>query len=589
MFIRTQRLPLLLLAPAFIGVVTAIVLLGWLLPGPIVSLTADRLLAELRVLSQLLPQEDGADLQAWVRALPAGTDLRVTLIGTRGDVLAESALAGEDMEMMDNHADRPEVIRALREGEGWSRRRSGTTGVTYVYAARAFTDRSGRQRVLRLARPVAALGPIHRSILISLAPAFLITFLALYLASRRLDRHLIRPLIEVIRGTDQLAEGDLAHRLPTPDNDLLRLQALAVHRLAARASGEISTLSAERDHLRRILDRMSEGVMVVGADGKALLVNPAFFELFGIPERDVRGSAPLELIRQPGLARLIESTLGNGRSATEEVEVAHPESRSLAVTSASLGSAAGAVLVARDTTDSARLARMRQDFVANVSHELKTPLAAIRGYAETLADGALEDPDAARRFVGRIEAQCRRLQAIVEDLLTLSQLESRGGDPTDLFAPLALPPLIERSVHWVAPSAREHEVEIQTRDLEPLEVLGNAVGLERLIVNLLDNAVKYNRPGGTVQVRLRGVGEEVILEIEDTGIGISPEAQPRIFERFYRVDKGRSRVEGGTGLGLAIVKHIAHTHKGRVEVESREGKGSIFRVALPRPGTPASR
>jgi two-component system phosphate regulon sensor histidine kinase PhoR len=239
------------------------------------------------------------------------------------------------------------------------------------------------------------------------------------------------------------------------------------------------------------------------------------------------------------------------------------------------------VVATRDTTDLTRVADMRRDFVANVSHELKTPLAAIRGFAETLRDGALDEPAVARRFTERIVSQCRRLQELLEDLLTLSRLE--GVAPALEREPVALAAIIHRAVELLAAVAREKKVaiEVETGE-EPLPpVLGDPDGLERLVLNLLDNAIKYNHPEGRITIRLSRTDGEALLEVTDTGIGIPPDSIPRLFERFYRVDKGRAREEGGTGLGLAIVKHVAQTHGGQVEVESRAGQGSTFRVRLP--------
>jgi len=295
----------------------------------------------------------------------------------------------------------------------------------------------------------------------------------------------------------------------------------------------------------------------------------------------VAGRGPLEISRQPHLARIIEATLRSGASETAEIDLELPARRNLSLASASLGAGAGAVVVARDTTAFAQLAKVRRDFVANVSHELKTPLAAIRGYAETLRDGALGEPATAQRFTERIVAQCRRLQALLDDLLTLSRLESVDGGALPAER-LDLATVVQRGVELVAETAREKGVEIAVSRGELPQVAGHPASLERLVVNLLDNAVKYNRPGGRVEVRLAAAdGGQLALEVADTGIGIPPEALPRIFERFYRVDKGRARDEGGTGLGLAIVKHIAQLHRGRVEVESEERKGSTFRVYLP--------
>jgi two-component system phosphate regulon sensor histidine kinase PhoR len=300
---------------------------------------------------------------------------------------------------------------------------------------------------------------------------------------------------------------------------------------------------------------------------------------------DVSGRRILELIRHPGLSRLVDDTLRLGESQNGQIELLAPERRTLLLASAALaGGERGAVVVARDTTELTRVADMRRDFVANVSHELKTPLAAIRGYAETLRDGALEEPPTARRFMDRILVQCRRLQALLDDLLTLSRLESLASQATER-EPVELKAILVRAAEVLSAAARERQVRIEVDAADGVPpVLGDPDGLERLVLNLADNAVKYNRPDGCVKLRLfqsDGPPATAVVEVTDSGIGIPQDALSRIFERFYRVDKGRSREEGGTGLGLAIVKHVAQAHGGQVEVESRIGKGSTFRVKLP--------
>ena len=252
----------------------------------------------------------------------------------------------------------------------------------------------------------------------------------------------------------------------------------------------------------------------------------------------------------------------------------------LALVASPLAGAAGAVVIARDLTEAERLNRVRRDFVANVSHELKTPLAAIRGYAETLADGAVDEPATALRFSQRILEQCRRLGDLLADLLTLSRLEShsepRAARPVDLRDTLL------EAAELVAAAAAAKSIAVEIEPGAAPVVEGDPDALLRLAANLLDNAVKYNRPQGFVRVRISERDGEALLEVADGGIGISPAHLGRIFERFYRVDSGRAREEGGTGLGLAIVKHVALAHGGRVEVESELGRGSTFRVVLPR-------
>jgi two-component system phosphate regulon sensor histidine kinase PhoR len=428
---------------------------------------------------------------------------------------------------------------------------------------------------------------LHPQLGAALLAAALAAAVALGLGAVWLERRLFRPLARLIAGARDLAAGRLS-RVAEPESAELSVLARALNHLAESAAAQFAAVRSERDHLQSILASMSEGVLVVGPDGRALSANPAFCRLFDL-SGVVTGRALLEISRHPELGRVVQATLRRAEPQSGQIELQLPERRTLQLASAALaGGERGAVVVARDTTELTRVADMRRDFVANVSHELKTPLAAIRGYAETLRDGALEEQETARRFTERLLWQCRRLQALLDDLLTLSKLESvappadREREAVDLAA------LGQRAVEMLSAAARERRLRLELKDEGVPRLRGDADGLERLLVNLLDNAIKYNRPGGEVGLRLARQGSQALIEVTDTGIGIPPEALPRIFERFYRVDKGRAREEGGTGLGLAIVKHLAQSHGGRVEVESRAGRGTTFRVLLPVTGGEAA-
>ncbi|MGH9465431.1 MAG: ATP-binding protein, partial [Thermoanaerobaculia bacterium] len=431
--------------------------------------------------------------------------------------------------------------------------------------------------VLRVAQPLRELAALRRHLGRLLAFSALGALAAIVLVSWWLDRKLFRPVSELVTGANRLARGELSHRLAAPSEDELGDLARSLNRLAERVQEQVAAVEAQRSHLEVVGASMSEGVLVTDAQGRALMVNPSFRRLFRV-KGDVVGKTALELTRLPQLEDLIRRTLASGQSGGAELEFPGARERSVAVSSAALRDSSGAVIAARDVSDLVRLGEIRRDLVANVSHELKTPLAAIRGYAETLRDGALAEPDTARRFVERIVQQCQRLQALLADLLTLSSLERERGGPTES---VDLGRIVEEAVEVLEGAAHERQVGVE-RALERLPPLdGEREALEKLCLNLIDNAIKYNRPGGRVRVRLFAEGDEQVLEVTDTGRGIPEAAIPRVFERFYRVDRGRSREEGGTGLGLAIVKHAALRHGGRVEVESRLEEGSTFRVRLP--------
>lgn len=569
--------------PALAALVTATFLLALLLPPLFERHTANQLLDALEILAPAAAERlaAGGDPQGWAERLAAGKSLRLTLVARDGRVLADSARNRAGLATMESHAGRPEVRQAQATGAGTAVRRSATTGVVYVYAARTFTGPDGRVYVLRLALPLGQVRELTRRLTGVMALAAAVAGAVILLLSWRLDRRVFEPLAHLITGAGELAAGG-GHRVPVPDSEELADLALALNRLADEAGRQVAAARAERDTLGAILAAMVDGVLVVDGDGRALLANPAFRALFEVAG-EVAGRRALELVRQPELARLLEVTLESGAPQAGELELRGREPKSVALASAPLpvgmGRGVGAVLVARDTTAAARLATMRRDFVANVSHELKTPLAAIRGYAETLRDGALSEPATARRFTERILDQSRRLEALLADLLTLSRLEgleaARPREPVDLGE------LAREAVELVAGRAAERGVTLTTEVQDTPRLAGDPRGLERLLVNLLDNAVKYNRPGGSAVLAIAARQTEVLIEVRDTGIGIPAEAIPRLFERFYRVDKGRAREEGGTGLGLAIVKHVAQAHGGQIEVESRAGQGSVFRVRLP--------
>ncbi|MGB3561659.1 MAG: ATP-binding protein [Thermoanaerobaculia bacterium] len=347
---------------------------------------------------------------------------------------------------------------------------------------------------------------------------------------------------------------------------------------AEQADLVIGDLQSQRTRLEAVVTSMREGVLVTDNKGLIRLVNPAFCRMFGITG-EVEGASALELTHQAELEDLIVATLRSRQEQTAEIDIDRPVVRRLELSTSLLSDSLGAVVVARDITEVTRLTRMRRDFVANVSHELKTPLSAIRGYAETLRDGALEDPQASTRFLDRILQQCRRLQALLEDLLVLSRLESLEGQVER--QPVELSALVGECVELMTPQIADKGVDLSIEERPVGSLLGDREALERLVANLVDNGLKYNRDGGGLVIRLFTVADTAVLEVEDSGIGIPADSLTRVFERFYRVDKGRSRSEGGTGLGLAIVKHVAQLHGGRVEVESHLGQGSVFRVHLP--------
>jgi len=536
-----------------------------------------RLEAECRLLAGEVAALPAAQLELWARSAAARAQARVTLINVTGVVLAESDY---DPESMENHAGRPEVRQALAGGTGTVVRRSATLNRDLSYVALRI-EYAGHQAVLRLAVPLeevdAAVAEIRSRILEASGIAALGALVIAYFFSRSFTRRIKR----LRTFSDRLLDSAAAKETLTFADDELGALARSVFVMASRVHELIERLKLESAQREAILMSMVEGVLAVDRDLRVITCNSAFARAAGaaypIPER-----LPLvELVREPQLIERVRRVLATGEPQSDRVELRPPEKRSfeVQVTPLTAGSGRGAIVLLHDITELERLERVRRDFVANVSHELRTPLTAIHGYAETLLDGALEDSANNRRFVEIIQAQAIRLNNIASDLLTLSELDS--GRSASEPEPVSVRAALDSALLSVEAEARVRDVTVHREGIDDFDVLGHKTRLEQVLVNLLHNAVKFNRPGGVVRVEAihsEGTGRIVI---SDSGIGIPSEDLPRIFERFYRVDKARSRAVGGTGLGLSIVKHVVENMGGQVRVDSQLGKGSVFTVTLP--------
>ncbi len=411
---------------------------------------------------------------------------------------------------------------------------------------------------------------------IALFAAAIAALVIALLYSRRFTRRVAR----LQAFTEGLAESRFTETLPPEADDEIGALARSLNRMAAQIRELVERLSLESARRELILDSMVEGVLAVDSDLRVTFCNRSFAQAVGA-SFPVREQPPLlELVRDPGLLDLLTRVLVAGDPVKQRLELTAAAGRSFEVQASPLAANArrGAIAILHDITDLERLERVRKDFVANVSHELRTPLTAILGYAETLLDGALEDSEHNRKFIEIIRAHAERLSSIASDLLALSNLES--GKAPAAGEPVSVGAAIETAMRTVETEARQRGVSLIRGKLEEAEVRVERIHLEQVLLNLLTNAVKFNRPGGEVRVEAARAGSKIRITVADTGIGIPSEDLPRIFERFYRVDKGRSREVGGTGLGLSIVKHAAERMDGSVSVESELGKGSTFTLLV---------
>jgi len=507
---------------------------------------------------------------------------RVTLIAADGVVLGDSDVSASDLPGLENHATRPEVEQALATGEGEADRLSATVQQPMVYAAVRF-ERAGA--VAGVARVAELLSEVERAradmrhlIWIGSALALALALILSNLVAKRMSS----AVGELTDAARRMTDGDLSVRTRLAGHDELAELGHALDRLAGSLATTLGQLRAERDLQGRILEAMQEGVVVVDRNGRIVLVNPALRSMLLVGAEAV-GKLLIETVRHAQLEDLVASARASSGAVPVEIELPGLKPRRLLVHASPLsGDDEGLLFVFVDVTEVRRLESLRRDFVANASHELRTPVAAVRSATETLRSGALEDPGAAIRFIDIIERNAMRLQSLVEDMLELSKLESnelkvkRERVELGSVVPIVLALFRER--------AEKKGVRL-TAELSPeaSAVEGDPRALEHVLSNLVDNAVKYCPPGTSVRVSSAKLDEErVRLVVSDTGPGIPAEHLPRVFERFYRVDAGRSRELGGTGLGLSIVKHMVETMRGKVAVESEVGRGSTFTVTLPR-------
>lgn len=578
------RLGLALLLPTTLGI-AIIGTLTWVGMTALLRQSAtDHLAATLPIVSDLIqPQLDrpSAELQDLVRSVVPDADRRLTVVEADGLVVADSSKASfEELATMDNHGRRPEVVEAFATGAGTTIRRSPTLDEEMVYAAVRLVTPAGRTVVVRLAEPMRELSVLREQLPLLMLVSIAAALLATGLVGLWFHRDLFRPLAELARLAEEAALSKKVPRLEIPRAPEAAALTLAFNRLAERAEEKVSELESERSSLEAILTSLSDGVVVIDAEGRILRSNPAAAKMFGWKESPSGLELSTQLPEREG--HVVEAqTLGEGIPVQLEFEI-EATGHTVALVSAPL--AGGAVLTARDLTEAQHLGQVRRDLVANVSHELKTPLTAIRGYAETLADGAVDDPEIRDRFIGRILQQCRRLQALLTDLLKLSWLEDKSS--VEELVTVEMDELVADALEVVLPSAAEKSVSIETNIERATLESSSRETIAELCLNLLDNGIKYNRQGGVLKVSLETIEgtDEIKFTVEDTGQGIPESSLHRIFERFYRVDRGRGRAEGGTGLGLAIVKHAVERHGGRIEVSSEIGRGTTFEVFLPKSG-----
>ncbi len=534
-----------------------------------------------QLLAPDLERQDKLALQEKVRALGRQMGYRITVIGpdSEGTILADSEA---DPAHMVGHRYRPEVITAYTMGEGWDIRVSDTVQTPLLYYARRI-GAGDRPVYLRLAIHLDDLNASLRSFYISIAASAICCMMLAAIVSYYVARRQVLPIVEVTQFADAVARGHLDQRILRSGQGELATLAQSLNSMADSFSQLLSNAEKGQADLRAVLASMSEGVVATDASRRILLVNESATRLLQLPAEPA-GKQVWEVIRNEQIIKAVDEVAASGQQRQFQYDPAPNQHFEATICPVTYGAATqrspGLIIVVHDITQAMRYQDLRKEFVANVSHELRTPLTVIKGYIETLRDGAISDPRKRDEYLLTIERHANQLTNLVSDLLELSRLDSQSALPHRTSVDLVA--ICRRAAELLQPAigAKGHTLTLQL-PATTSPIVGNADYLERAIVNLVDNAVKYTPAGGKICIAVRMEPPHAVIEVSDSGIGIPKEDLPRIFERFYRVDRSRSREMGGTGLGLSIVKHVVQVHGGSIEIASEVNAGSRFRILLP--------
>jgi two-component system phosphate regulon sensor histidine kinase PhoR len=509
---------------------------------------------------------------------------RITVILPNGQVAGDS---DESPQKMDNHADRPEVISALAGRTGTSQRYSYTLKESRKYVAVPLKQDDKIIGVLRTSISMNVVDQAVAAIQLRIAMGGFMIAILMAAISLWISRRITRPLEHLRIGAKRFARGNLTHKLPLSGSQEISDLADTLNQMAAELDEKIRDIVQQRNEREAILSSMIEGVLAVDTQERLIRLNQTAARLIGVDPARAQGRMLQEVVRNLDLQQLVTNVLATQQPHEDEI-LLHDNGNGERYLHAhgtilrdDQEKAVGALVVLHEVTRLKKLEKVRRDFVANVSHELRTPVTSIKGFVETLLDGAMNNPDELQRFLQIVATQTDRLNAIIEDLLTLSRIEQETEKAEIVLAPGSIKNVLYTAIEVCQMKASDKNIQIELNCDETLQAPINPPLLEQAIINLLDNAVKYSPPGQTIHISANSIDEGVVIQVRDHGCGIGREHLPRIFERFYRVDKARSRKLGGTGLGLAIVKHIAQAHGGRASVESTLGEGSAFYILLP--------
>lgn len=548
--------------------------------------TVDKLKIEAKLLShaleEMMKEKNHEQILTEVKKISHEIDTRITIILDDGLVIADTH---KNPELMDNHKDRPEVKQALSGQPGVAIHYSKTLEQTLVYVAQPFKYENKVIAIIRTALPITSIEDTLQSIRMNIILAGVVISLITTIIGLIASRQISMPLNEMTKAISEFAKGNFEYRISKRNLSEFSQLANALDEMGRQLDDKIQTIDQQKNQQQAVLHSMAEGVLAFNQDQRLISINNAALSLLRIDEEAVKGQYLDDFPLDKQLQKIILKTFNSQDLVEDEIVLNIHGERYVQVHGTQLnspdGKINGVLVVLNDVTRLRRLEQVRRDFVANVSHEIRTPLTSIKGFVEALNDGAIKDKKTAKRFIDIILRQTNRLNLIIGDLLDLATLEENEERSEIQFEQASLYALIKEALHICKPDAKEKKMEINVNCSSDISCYMNTSLIEQALVNLIENAVKYSPEKTRIEINYSKDNNYHIIEVKDQGIGISPDHIYRIFERFYRVDKARSRKMGGTGLGLAIIKHIAKVHGGEVTVSSEVNKGTSFFFRLP--------
>jgi len=586
--LRPKHLQWKFLYPYLLLIIISLVFFGYYLTGIFKDFYISTINETLNSRNNLIKEDldllntDSLNLNEIIKEFDKSSDTRITIIEQSGKVLADSR---ENYSIMENHSGRPEIIDAIKYGGGHSIRYSATLQTDMLYNAIAVKDSLNNIKyILRTAVPLYRIDSAFSGIYTAIIISGIIIVIIAFLISLGIASKFSKPLNEMREAAESFAKGNFEKKIFPPKDRELRSMADSLNAMAAQLSERLKIIGEQRNMQQAVFESMKEGVLAVDYDEKILLINNTACNILSIASSALTGKTLQEVVRITEIQKFFKKVISEGNSQETEVIIQHDGDKVLQLSGTILKDVndeeIGVLVVLNDISNLKHLDTLKRDLVANVSHELKTPVTTIKGFIETLQDGAIDDPKKSLRFLEIVLKHIDRLDMIIDDILLLSKLEQNEDSAIELEE-LPVKPILKSVAEDFEIKSKEKKIKININCEKQLSARLNAHLIEQALSNLVDNAIKYSDKNTSIEIGAYRDNGCLIINVKDNGMGIDAEHLPRLFERFYRIDKSRSRDIGGTGLGLAIIKHIVNVLGGNINVESEAGKGSNFIIKLP--------